>query len=306
MGGRQFHKPVPKVRSQIIPASIPAVIAGDPPKWYQSTLLWGAGSLGAAIVLTVVAAMKHDIRWLLWIAIPLFVVAFWELVGYLTRIRWARSVATAVAGLVITCLLVWLYISLRPAEVQGNAFTPTPTPVTPEQSAAALKENIGKWLANAGWRGQAFAPGTKSEDGTVLLFGYVVDFPSRSRVIIFVRPDAPQVLYMQSKVFLSPGQVNAFNRLSFRRAQDLMQNLQLEMDRQKLHYNIKTEPEDSRINVDEQVSKGKKPRIKQQIVMVTNSVTTAAMDEFRFEKEMGEMDINIGFVENTRVALLGR
>jgi hypothetical protein len=45
-----------------------AKIAGEP--WYQSTLLWGCIGAFLAIVLTVVAAMMKDIRWLLFVAWP--------------------------------------------------------------------------------------------------------------------------------------------------------------------------------------------------------------------------------------------
>jgi hypothetical protein len=38
--------------------------------WYEGTMLWGAGGSAIAIVLTVIAAMKHDLRWLLIFAWP--------------------------------------------------------------------------------------------------------------------------------------------------------------------------------------------------------------------------------------------
>jgi len=33
--------------------------------WYESNMVWGPVALASGIVLAVVAAMKHDLRWLL-------------------------------------------------------------------------------------------------------------------------------------------------------------------------------------------------------------------------------------------------
>lgn len=69
--------------------------------------------MGAAIVLTVVAAMKHDLRWLLWLAWPSFVFAFWTIIKCVNRV-WVRRVAVGACVVVVGTGLyrmdVWLRI----------------------------------------------------------------------------------------------------------------------------------------------------------------------------------------------------
>jgi hypothetical protein len=48
------------------------------PPWYQSTLFWGCVGAFLAIVLTVLAAMMHDVRWVLAFAWPFAAFAAWE------------------------------------------------------------------------------------------------------------------------------------------------------------------------------------------------------------------------------------
>jgi hypothetical protein len=50
--------------------------SGEPP-WYERGLFWGLISLAAAIVLTVIAAMQRDLRWLLMLVWPLTVIPLW-------------------------------------------------------------------------------------------------------------------------------------------------------------------------------------------------------------------------------------
>jgi hypothetical protein len=74
--------------------------------FYQSTLFWGAGSLGVAIVLTVIAAMKKDLRWLLFVATPFFWFSLWEVVKSIRRVSVKRTI------LVVSCTAVTLGILL--------------------------------------------------------------------------------------------------------------------------------------------------------------------------------------------------
>src|SRR6187551_3966087 len=46
---------------------------------FESNLLWGAGALAIGIILTVVAATKQDLRWLLFIAWPFASLAGWRI-----------------------------------------------------------------------------------------------------------------------------------------------------------------------------------------------------------------------------------
>ncbi len=68
--------------------------------WYESNLLWGPVALGAGILLAVVAAMKHDLRWLLYFAAPCFVFATWSLLK-----RWLRRL-WLIASVLVCALLI--------------------------------------------------------------------------------------------------------------------------------------------------------------------------------------------------------
>jgi hypothetical protein len=125
--------------------------AVDPPKppFYQSTLLWGALSIAAAIVLTVVAAMTKDLRWLLIVAWPFFVLAFWELFRTIISAVVLRRVliimASFLAALGLFALNSWLSPSLRTLNAPSDHTIP---PRKDDQSPArislsALATNIG-------------------------------------------------------------------------------------------------------------------------------------------------------------------
>jgi|SRR5208282_772192 len=79
--------------------------------WYERTVFWGLLSLGAGIGLTAVSVMKHDVRWLLWVAAPCFIGAFWIMAKDYVR-GWFLAVVVALGGLVICtglyCMYVWL------------------------------------------------------------------------------------------------------------------------------------------------------------------------------------------------------
>jgi hypothetical protein len=91
-------------------------VAGPP--WYQSTLLWGCIGAFLAIVVTVVATMVKDIRWLLLAAWPFAVFAAWEFARTWSNRRtvvWSISFS---ATIIIGALLGWLYLALAPKEEQ--------------------------------------------------------------------------------------------------------------------------------------------------------------------------------------------
>jgi hypothetical protein len=113
------------------------------PPWYESNLLWGPLALAGGIILTVVAAMKHDVRWLLWCAWPCFSVAIWWLARR-TREVWLVSIL----GIIVAGgLLLWLSNWLRGSQQVASTHTlpvPSseklaPTPDTTQPQIPAIK-----------------------------------------------------------------------------------------------------------------------------------------------------------------------
>jgi hypothetical protein len=80
----------------------------------QSTLFWGALCMFATIVLTVVAVMIHDFRWILGFAWPFAAVAAWEFSRIIFARRLAVLATTAVSMVASGALLLWLYFALAP------------------------------------------------------------------------------------------------------------------------------------------------------------------------------------------------
>lgn len=91
--------------------------------WYESALFWGFFSLGFGILLTVVAAMRHDIRWLLWFAAPCFIISAWALAK-----NWLKGLylwlATSIGALLIIGGITWMYVWLHPTPVEINTQVP--------------------------------------------------------------------------------------------------------------------------------------------------------------------------------------
>ena len=115
------------------------------PPWYESNLFWGPVALAVGIVLTVVAAMKHDLRCLLWFAWACFEVAIWSLARR-TRRALLASILILDGVLVGGGLLGinhWLHPeqvstagpTLKPT-VPATRETPAPQPMTQSQSPA--------------------------------------------------------------------------------------------------------------------------------------------------------------------------
>lgn len=58
------------------------------PPWYESNLLWFGLTTFIAIILTLVPAMKHDLRWLLWIAWIFASIPLWMINNQVTQQSW--------------------------------------------------------------------------------------------------------------------------------------------------------------------------------------------------------------------------
>jgi hypothetical protein len=82
--------------------------------WYQSTLFWGCAGAFLAIVLTVLAAMMKDIRWLLFFAWPFATFAAWEFARAISNRRMIVVGATGLTAAVTGAMLGWLYLGLAP------------------------------------------------------------------------------------------------------------------------------------------------------------------------------------------------
>jgi hypothetical protein len=92
----------------------------------QSTLFWGCLCMVATIVLTVVAVMIHDFRWILVFAWPFAGVAVWEIARVIFTSRFVVRAITAVATVISGAMLLWLYAALAPIELPGSIATESP------------------------------------------------------------------------------------------------------------------------------------------------------------------------------------
>lgn len=101
-------------------------MSGDKSPWYESGLFWGCASLAGAIVLTVIAAMLKDLRWLLVIAWPLAGVSVWVAFRELRNQVWRWFLFLALwAG---TAIGLWCLNSvLKPSIKQPAEQAPPPT-----------------------------------------------------------------------------------------------------------------------------------------------------------------------------------
>ena len=130
-GGNAHTRAVAKALQSVAAksSSQPTLVA--PPtravQWYQSTMLWGAGSLAAAIIITVVAAMTRDLRWLLIFAWTFAALAAWEFIGYFSKSKVRRNLITTLAAAVFAVALYGLNIRLRPP-LQSKLVADTPKP----------------------------------------------------------------------------------------------------------------------------------------------------------------------------------
>jgi hypothetical protein len=75
--------------------------------WYETNLIWGPVSLGVGILLAVVA-MKHDLRWLLWLAAPCFIFAAIVIVH-----NWVRGKMLVLCSVVLAAVIVIATLGLH-------------------------------------------------------------------------------------------------------------------------------------------------------------------------------------------------
>jgi hypothetical protein len=102
----------------------------EPPNtpWYESNLLWVPFSLAFGIILTVVAGIEHDLRWLLWCAWPFFGASIWR-IAQRTREVW---IVFLLGVILVGAGLWWLSNWLKPEQTVTTVVpTPQPTPKNP-------------------------------------------------------------------------------------------------------------------------------------------------------------------------------
>lgn len=106
-----------KVAEQLAPLVAQVVqknLSTQPKTPWQSTLLWGALSLAVGIVITVIAAMMRDIRWLLYFSLPFLGFSCFEFLSYFPRFQKRRLIATGLFCIVCLVALICLHMFLRP------------------------------------------------------------------------------------------------------------------------------------------------------------------------------------------------
>ena len=106
-------------------------------KPHESNLVWGPVGIGCSIVLAVVAAMKHDLRFLFVVAWPCFIFGLWRLCKFIRYRRFAH-VVVVISGLGIGIGLWLMAIWLRPdaivarrevaTHLPSNVVMPAPEP----------------------------------------------------------------------------------------------------------------------------------------------------------------------------------
>jgi hypothetical protein len=116
--------------------------------WYETNLLWGPLAVGMGFVLTAVAAVKHDLRWLMWCAAVCFIFSFWALLR--RRLRgWLLLVSITVIALIVCGIsyqaIVWL--SKPGVTAEEPVRTPQEEPSKPgndiEKSEASVNKTSG-------------------------------------------------------------------------------------------------------------------------------------------------------------------
>lgn len=118
MGARRFQRRKQQQHQSIQqkePEQTIQAVGSQQLPWYESTLLWGAFGAAVAIVLTVVAAMTKDLRWMLILAWPFFVLSLWAMVKNLPS-QYPRRVLTIASSLIVAVSLYWLHVYLKPLE----------------------------------------------------------------------------------------------------------------------------------------------------------------------------------------------
>jgi hypothetical protein len=106
--------------------------------WYESNVFWGPLSLAFGVILTVTAAVKHDLRWLLLFAWPCFGIAIWWLARRTREVLLISVLGTVLAG----AGLLWLSGWLRPQQSATAVLAPSSPTQPPHQQASPTSEPI--------------------------------------------------------------------------------------------------------------------------------------------------------------------
>ena len=112
-------------------------------KHHESNLVWGPLGIGSSIVLTVIAAMKHDLRFLFFAAWPCFVFGLWRLCRYIPYKRLASWVVL-VCGVAIAIGLWFLSAWLRPETRTLASMTGVTHTETKGSNASSLADKLPK------------------------------------------------------------------------------------------------------------------------------------------------------------------
>jgi hypothetical protein len=133
----------------------------------QSTLLWGSVCMFATIVLTVVAVMVHDFRWILGLAWPFAAAAIWEFSRLYFSRRTIIIAVTSVFSMASAALLGWLYLALAPSEVLPPP--PPPPPPSKETKPGSVVSSTFGWTEyKCKWDG--VMPDQKAQDRNTAAF----------------------------------------------------------------------------------------------------------------------------------------
>jgi hypothetical protein len=107
-----------------------AEINHDPKgQFYWSPVFWGCASAFITIIVTVIAAMTKDLRWLLAVAWPFAALTVWEFArtwGSSRRIKWVTSGGSGVAAIALVALYFWLAPEVPPIPTAHEPANPTP------------------------------------------------------------------------------------------------------------------------------------------------------------------------------------
>jgi hypothetical protein len=115
----------------------------------QSPIFWGCFSTTIAIVLSVVAAMIHDVRWILAVAWPFAGFAVFEFARICSKRKSIVWSSTGMGTVASAILLGWLYVELAPVEspsIKVSPSTATIVPSTPEQPTQQLQSTLAKMI----------------------------------------------------------------------------------------------------------------------------------------------------------------
>ena len=102
-------------------------------KHHESNLLWGPLGIGASIVITVIAATRHDLRGLLFVAWPCFVFGIWKLsqkLRYKNLSRWIALLSAVLVAISLVILSNWLAPAKTQQQDQKDSDNPQVTQVS--------------------------------------------------------------------------------------------------------------------------------------------------------------------------------